>query len=574
MNIGLGLGLQGTPDMHLGMVKSRQAAKDKYDAAKQKKQADQIDRLYRDFTKSIEGKRYLPVDERNVNQASAEWYDFVRNQVESGNPDMNSISEMTYNVQSQAAKANAQREMFEKVMTNGRENGIFPEDLSPFLSESDPNKLEEASLKGSGAVGYNKQTKEIVYDLIPKYTPVEAQMQQFVKEYKDLIFNTTEMPAESYNINGQSIRHGYINPDTKSFFIDNATSGENLRSLQREFSADPDNRGLPRPDPTTEEGMNTLKNYAGEAFDSAANALLRQEIFKKPGQFRVNVFNQGEQKAIELVMTTPQKENIYEDADVKDGFGNKISFSATSQGGVVLPEQEYVTSIPTNTFNTQTRQRITASRGTIRGGSIGIYPVAKKSVRGRIPGIEGEVEILAGEVIPNELLPIMVKAAGLTYKKMVKAEFIESGTKNAIPVMFPATSEVEGLAFQGANKDKAALIDNSVKQLNDLLVGLKGLSEQQQYELINNYEGDLITNIQEIKQKYIDPTLGNGNKGGTGDKGSAGSGNKGNTGSGTPSYGDKKSDMLTNQQWKEMRKKKGQSTDFNSWNEYKKTFNK
>jgi hypothetical protein len=509
MNIGLGLGLQGTPDMHLGMVKSRQAAKDKYDAAKQKKQADQIDRLYRDFTKSIEGKRYLPVDERNVNQASAEWYDFVRNQVESGNPDMNSISEMTYNVQSQATKANAQREMFEKVMTNGRENGVFPEDISPFLSESDPDKLEEASLKGSGAVGYNKQTKEIVYDLIPKYTPVEVQMQKFVDGNKDLIFNTTEMPEESYKINGASIRHGYINPNTRNYFIDTATSGENLRSLQREFSADPDNRGLPRPDPTTEEGMNTLKNYAGEAFDSAANALLRQEIFRKPGSYR-NVFNIGQPEAVELVMTKPQKNNIYEDAGVKDGLGNPISFTYTSQGGVMLPQQKFVTSIPANTFNRKTRDKIKASTGTITGGKIDIVAVAKKNIRGKVPGYDFYFDISAGEVVPNELLPIVANASGISYQKMVIGEFVPTGQKDnsAIPIMFPATGEIESLAFQGVNKDKAAAIDESVKKLNELLVGVSALSEQQTYDLVMSYSGDFMTNYEEIKQKYIDPSRG------------------------------------------------------------------
>jgi hypothetical protein len=147
----------------------------------------------------------------------------------------------------------------------------------------------------------------------------------------------------------------------------------------------------------------------------------------------------------------------------------------------------------------------------------------------------------------------MVKAAGLTYKKMVKAEFVPTGEKGAIPVMFPATSEIEGKAFIGANKDKAALIDNSVKQLNDLLVGLKGLSEQQQYELINNYEGDLITNIEEIKQKYIDPTLGKGKKGGSGDKGG--------TGSGTPSYGDK----MTFPEWQKATGK----TNYSEYTKYK-----
>jgi hypothetical protein len=572
MNIGLGLGLQGTPDMHLGMVKSRQAAKDKYDAAKQKKQADQIDRLYRDFTKSIEGKRYLPVDERNVNQASAEWYDFVRNQVESGNPDMNSISEMTYNVQSQATKANAQREMFEKVMTNGRENGIFPEDLLPFLSESDPNKLEEASLKGSGAVGYNKQTKEIVYDLIPKYTPVESQMQQFVKDYKDLIFNTTEMPGESYNINGQSIRHGYINPDTKSFFIDNATSGENLRSLQREFSADPDNRGLPRPDPTTEEGMNTLKNYAGEAFDSAANALLRQEIFKKPGSYR-NIFNIGPQEGgVNTVMTTPQRNNIYSRTDIKDKLGLDVNLTATSQGGITIGTQEFPTSVPYNTVNSETREPVLASRGIIRAAKISIYPTAKKSVKIKTPipnrpGEFYEFNVIAGEVIPDQLLPYYAKTSGIEYKKIVEAEFSKTGQKDWIPVTYPVTDDIESLAYQKLSKEKASSFDNSVKELNDLLVEINKLAPEIQAELYTKYTGNIVDNVEEIRQEYILPNKP--------DKGKAGgSGNKGNTGSGTPSYGDKKSDMLTNQQWKEMRKKKGQSTDFNSWNEYKKTFNK
>jgi hypothetical protein len=566
MNIGLGLGLQGTPDMHLGIVKSRQAAKDKYDAAQQKKKGDQISRFYQNFTKSLEGKRYLPVDERRISESSAAWYDFVESQVESGNPDMNAISEMTYKVQSEAAKANAQREMYDKVATNPKNSGVFGEDLRVLQSETDPNKLEEAAKSGSGSWQYNKQTGEVIWDLLPTYTPVEDQMQKFVKDNGQYIFIATEEPKEAFNIKGQSVRNIAINPAAKLMFVENATSGENLRSTLREYSADPMNRGKGRPDPTTEEGMTTLQNYAGQAFDNAANSLLKQQIFKESKGI-TNIFNAGEQKAIELVMTTPQKENIYEDADVKDGLGNKISFSVTSQGGAVLPEQEFVTSIPTNTFNTKTRQRVRSSRGTITGGIMGIYAVAKKNVKGKIPGTDREFEITAGEVIPNELLPIMVKAAGLTYKKMVKAEFVPTGEKGAIPVMFPATSEVEGKAFLGANKDKAALIDNSVKQLNDLLVGLQGLSEQQQYELINNYEGDLITNIEEIKQKYIDPTLGKGKKGGSGDKGG--------TGSGTPSYGNK---IPSIDEWRVSQKKKGvtdpNKLNFKSYQEYKNTFKK
>ncbi len=518
MNIGLGLGLQGTPDMHLGIVKSRQAAKDKYDAAQQKKKGDQITRFYQNFTKSLEGKRYLPVDERRISESSAAWYDFVESQVESGNPDMNAISEMTYKVQSEAAKANAQREMYDKIATNPKDAGVFGEDLRILQSETDPNKLEEAARNGSGSWQYNKETGEVIWDLLPKYTPVEDQMQAFVKDNGQYIFVATEEPKEAFNIKGQSVRNISINPAAKLMFVENATSGENLRSTLREYSADPMNRGKGRPDPTTQEGMTTLQNYAGQVFDNAANSLLKQQIFKESKGI-TNIFNPNEQKAIELVMTTPQRENIYEEADIKDAFGNQIELSVTSQGGVVLPEQEFVTSIPTNTFNTKTRQRIKASRGTIKGGSIGIYAVANKTVRGKVPGTDREFEIIAGEVIPNELLPIMVKAAGLTYKKMVKAEFVPTGEKGAIPVMFPATGEVEGLAFQGANKDKARMIDDSVKELNDLLVGLKGLSEKQQFELINNYEGDFITNIREIKDQYINPNRGGS---GSGDKGKGG----------------------------------------------------
>jgi hypothetical protein len=522
MNIGLGLGLQGTPDMHLGIVKSRQAAKDKYDAAQQKKKGDQISRFYQNFTKSLEGKRYLPVDERRISESSAAWYDFVETQVESGNPDMNAISEMTYKVQSEAAKANAQREMYDKIATNPKDAGVFGEDLRVLQSETDPNKLEEAARSGSGSWQYNKETGEVIWDLLPKYTPVEDQMQKFVKDNGQYIFVATEEPKEAYNIKGQSVRNVSINPAAKLMFVENATSGENLRSTLREYSADPMNRGKGRPDPTTQEGMTTLQNYAGQAFDDAANSLLKQQIFKESKGI-TNIFNPNEQKEIELVMTTPQRENIYEEADVTDAFGNQIELSVTSQGGVVLPEQEFVTSIPTNTFNTKTRERIKASRGTIKGGSIGIYAVAKKTVRGKVPGTTDRYfEIKAGEVIPNELLPIMVKAAGLTYKKMVKAEFVPTGLKDAIPVMFPATGEVEGLAFQGANKDKARMIDDSVKKLNDLLVGLKGLSEKQQFELINNYEGDFITNIEAINDQYINPNRGGA---GSGDKDKAKSGN-------------------------------------------------
>ena len=89
---------------------------------------------------------------------------------------------------------------------------------------------------------------------------------------------------------------------------------------------------------------------------------------------------------------------------------------------------------------------------------------------------------------------------------------------------------------------------------------MKGLSEKQQTELINNYEGDFITNIREIKDQYINPN-----------RGGAGSGDKDKAKSGNPPA-PTKGGMLTNSQWKEMRKNKGQSTDFNSWNEYKKSF--
>ncbi len=500
VSLGLGIGLQGKPDLHLGIVKARQAGEQAYKAKKAKEDEALKSKWEQYFTKEITGKPYLPVDEgRVMNKA----YGFLDNMMQTTDmgANMATLGKIRYDTLTDASKAAQRRKDFERIAQNPKQYGVAPIDIEIMMSESDPDVIERRlTNEGSDAISYNKATGEIIYDLIPNYKPVTNQFEDFVKVYGDYIFNTTKKPDVSYDIAGNKFMHGHINQDSKALFLQNSLSGERLRSLQRDFNSDPTNRakGL-RADASTPEGMEMLKGYASSVFDIGANSLLNEKRVREPGKWEVNVNTGEENNDMTSVYRGISKLNLYSDIARPDGGKG---YMTTSQGSYGLPEVESTMAVPYGMRNSKNRKQITAPRGTFKGGEIHIVPVAKKSIKGKYRG--QDVEIFKGEEVPDEFIGFALKETGVEYVPMVMGEFKGTNDRNWQPVSYPARTTSQ-MSFVKASKDDAATIQKNVLELNEIAKKANSFPTDFIQDLYGKYDGNLIENIEEIRGALVVP---------------------------------------------------------------------
>lgn len=462
-NVGIGIGLQGRPQMFEGVARAREAAAQQYQAKKQQQKADKLQKTQQTFLKTLEGKNFLPIDEQRVSEGLMEIEDLFEQQAESSEPDMFSITKATTNFLQMANKADEQRNRMLKIFDRPFE-GFSEEDARIVMSNSDPKVIkEQLALYGSGGLGFSEETGEFFANPIKNFTGTSEFAAKFTKDFGDRMF-TDSLPDEEITINNTKFRAKAVNPQMRQAFIASRLSGDNLEMVRREMNMSVW-RGKPKPEKGSQEEMEAMIQYVGNVFDQNIQPLRIYDRAAKGAGISLTVNNAKTDEP--GAVSTEQKDlNIYSDISRQMGLPG---FSTTSIGSIVIPNTKLGgISVPTNAYNARTGKRITETSGTVLSSKIDILPVYKGKAldvptgQNDASGRPMTFRLESGMIVPNEILASFGARIPdqFEFKKMAVSEFKPTGENSqAISIYYPAGDLEDGAVNEKSGKERVRLTE-------------------------------------------------------------------------------------------------------------------
>lgn len=497
-NVGIGIGLQGRPQMFEGVARAREAAAQQYQAKKQQQKADKLQKTQQTFLKTLEGKNFLPIDEQRISEGLMEIEDLFEQQAESSEPDMFSITKATTNFLQMANKADEQRNRMLKIFDRPFE-GLSEEDARIVMSNSDPKVIkEQLALYGSGGLGFSEETGEFFANPIKNFSGTPEFAAKFTEDLGDRMF-TDSLPDEEITINNTKFRARAVNPQMRQAFIASRLSGDNLEMVRREMNMSVW-RGKPKPEKGSQEEMEAMVQYVGNVFDQNIQPLRIYNRAAKGGGINITV-NTGAQANKPGSFTTGTEDyNIYPDWSRRLGAPG---FSFRSKAGLVVPNKVLEGApIPTTMFDANTGERITSAGGKILSSKIISAPVytgqpasyeLQDSNGKPIPGPDGKplkIELLPGKIVPTELLAPFAGTSlrnKFRYEKVSWASFQPNNDRN-VRTTYYQTTDTENAAVQEENGKEAERLAAIVNGLNDYISKNKNFSQQEIDEFTERFE--------------------------------------------------------------------------------------
>lgn len=498
-NVGIGIGLQGRPQMFEGVARAREAAAQQYQAKKQQQKADKLQKTEQAFLKTLEGKNFLPIDEQRVSEGLMEIQDLFEQQAESSEPDMFSITKATTNFLQMANKADEQRNRMLKIFDRPFE-GFSEEDARIVMSNSDPKVIkEQLALYGSGGLGFSEETGEFFANPIKNFTGTPEFAAKFTKDFGDRMF-TDSLPDEEITINNTKFRAKAVNPQMRQAFIASRLSGDNLEMVRREMNMSVW-RGKPKPEKGSQEEMESMIQYVGNVFDQNIQPLRIYNRAAKGGDIKINNYiNTAQPNQPGSFTTGTEDYNIYPDWSRRVGAPG---FSFRSKAGLVVPNKRLQGApIPTTMFDAATGERIASTGGEIVSSKIITAPVytgRPKSFElqdrnGKpIPGPDGQplkIELMPGKIIPTELLAPFAGTSlrdQFRYEKISWAQFREDD-RSPVRNVYYQTTDTENRAVMDENGKEAERLAAIVNGLNDYISKNKNFSQQEIDEFTERFE--------------------------------------------------------------------------------------
>ena len=463
-NVGIGIGLQGRPQMFEGIAKARESAAQQYQAKKQQQQAKKLQDAEQAFMRQLQGKDYLPVDRKRIDNSVADAWEIIKSQADSEEPDMLSINQVVSKVVQDATNADKRKKNATTVLTRPGDYALSLDDAQILMTTEDPDALiEQLTLRGSGGLGYDKETGEFFVNPIKNYTGTQEFAANFVNKAKDAIFTET-LPDEEFKINNTTFRGRAINPEIKNAFVQSRLSGENLEMVRREMNMSVW-YGKPKPARGSQEEMDAMTQYVGGVYDQYVNEMRLRDRAGKPGNTIVNV-NTAKPDEPGAVSTEQKDLNIYSDVSRQMGLPG---FSTTSIGSIVIPNTKLGgISVPTNAYNARTGKRITETSGTVLSSKIDILPVYKGKAldvptgQNDASGRPMTFRLESGMIVPNEILASFGARIPdqFEFKKMAVSEFKPTGENSqAISIYYPAGDLEDGAVNEKSGKERVRLTE-------------------------------------------------------------------------------------------------------------------
>lgn len=498
-NVGIGIGLQGRPQMFEGVARAREAAAQQYQAKKQQQQAKKLQDAEQAFMRQLQGKDYLPVDRKRIDNSVADAWEIIKSQADSEEPDMLSINQVVSKVVQDATNADKRKKNATTVLTRPGDYALSLDDAQILMTTEDPDALiEQLTLRGSGGLGYDKETGEFFVNPIKNYTGTQEFAASFVNKAKDAIFTET-LPDEEFKINNTTFRGRAINPEIKNAFIQSRLSGENLEMVRREMNMSVW-YGKPKPARGSQEEMDAMTQYVGGVYDQYVNPMRLRDRAGKGGGINVTVNTGAQADKPGSFTTSTENYNIYSDLSNRLGLPG---FSFRSKGGLVVPNKRLQGApIPTTMFDAETGERIASTGGEIVSSKIITAPVytgRPKSFElqdrnGRpIPGPDGQplkIELMPGKIIPTELLAPFAGTSlrdQFRYEKISWAQFREDD-RSPVRNVYYQTTDTENRAVMDENGKEAERLAAIVNGLNDYISKNKNFTQQEIDEFTERFE--------------------------------------------------------------------------------------
>lgn len=463
-NVGIGIGLQGRPQMFEGVARAREAAAQQYQAKKQQQQAAKLQKAEQAFLRQVQGKDYLPVDENRVNTLITDFNELIEQQSELEEPDYSAIAQLTQKATQEIYRADQRKKNFDRVAQRPGEFGLTLDDVNIVYSSKDPNEIvQRFSEFGSGGMVYIPETGEFAINPIKNYSNTPEFAARFVKDAGDRIF-TESLPDEEFKINNTTFRGRAVNPEMRQAFIASRLSGENLEMVRREMNMSVW-YGKPKPARGSQEELDAMAEYVGNVFDQNILPMRVRDRAGKGAGVSVVVNNAPENEP-GAVSTEQTDLNIYSDISRQMGLPG---FSTTSIGSIVIPNTKLGgISVPTNAYNARTGKRITETSGTILSSKIDILPVYKGEAinvptgQKDVSGKPMTFRLEKGMIVPNEILASLGARIPnqFEFRKMAVSEFKPTGENSkAISIYYPAGDLEDGAVNEKSGKERVRLTE-------------------------------------------------------------------------------------------------------------------
>lgn len=531
---GLGLGLQGTPRDYVELAKNREAAKQKYQAEQQKKKADEVNEVMKNFMGKVPVETVLPVHKRAKEEAIAGFYKTAMDNVGSDTPNMMQVYQSATETIGRLNDYNEQFKIMKQLQQNPGASGLFQNDIDIVSSVTDPIQLQtDLEEKGSGGLRYDANTGFFSIGKIGKFQPASAQLTDFVTKNKDLIFYDREQGApQRFNVNNTTVEYFGMDQGAKNMFMSSALSGDNFESIRREFRTNEISNGRKPPAQGSPEEAEAVKGYVSGLYDQAAATLLDDRNYTKSKGITINNFPAQDQKQPGTPDFNPRTNKILSESNAFSGGAEY-----TALGTYSIPSENFLTSVPTYARNTDTGEQVSSSQGEFRNGSIQIVPLTKQARTLRDPNSGMEITLEAGTIIPNNLLrEFVANDFDFEYNTVAFGAFKPVGKDSEIPVYF-LSKDTENNVFFGQNKENKKAFEAGLKAVQDKVKTFKNLPKEKKAEMMAKYGNveTIFENIGTPESKQL-----------TGAPAPAKSEPPKNnqSGSKTPTYGDKKTPKI------------------------------
>lgn len=499
LGFGLGLGLQGTPKDYVDLVKSREAAKQKAAAAKGAKEQAAAQRLYEKFTYDLGKVTVLPIHEAERDKIVNEAFSVLESEMESDTPNFNRANLVVTQAKNQLNEIAAQKKAFDAVAVKGSDYGFAPQELQVVGSVSDPKLMNEAISKVGVNTVYDPNTNRFSFSPVFDYKSIDQSFNDYVGKEGRFLFNDESAGTKfKETVNGKVYKYYGLNPNAQATWVNAQMISP---SSQVDFKRDRRNKGLAIPDLATPEGQAELRSFLETSYKEKALPLLQRVGTGKSGGINISFGNEEpfEPGAVSTEFT-----------DNKMGGKNNLTWGSFGSFPV---KTEGVSKVQTNFRNATSLNDIDVSTGTLKTGNADIAIVASRDIEIKAGTQKGTIK--KGEVVPKEIQKY-TKPDDLTVGVVIVGEFTPT-SGGATQSVFVSTDEDKFTdAYYNGTREKKALITNAYKNLKSRVESLKGKSQEELNNILQNYNSwtDYLKSIENTPATT--PKTGGGATGGKG----------------------------------------------------------
>jgi hypothetical protein len=445
---GLGLAFQGTPKDYVELVRSKQAAQQKAAVNKATKDAARLQRSYDNFMRQVGTSNVLPINEKGVQDALAEFNTAMEQQEDADEKDFNAVTQAATQSVFKIKQLAANKKAWDSIRTNAVKYGFTPEEVAAIDVETDPVKLQTLlNEKGSGLVNYDATTNAISFTPVSDYKPVTESLDDFLKN--KMVYNTPDA-GKAQRIANTNITYYGVDPGAKANWV---RQNIDLPSTSRDFNVYLKANKLPIP-ATPEEYVTTKSKYLGDLFEEdAKNRYVRDKVSEGKG-LTINIGGDKE--------TVPGTAFIG-DQDINYGPSN-LGLSVRTKASYTVANASSLSGIPTNTRNLTTMEYFPGiNSATFSTATVYVAPVFNSDYTADYKG--QKIPFKKGEVVPQQIENTVKKDGKLVYDKVGWGIVNIPEGAQGVPVQIPPSQTVNAM-YNTLSEPEKAQLNNEVSRLN------------------------------------------------------------------------------------------------------------